>query len=148
MRSLVCIIFSLRTILLLSFLLFCLFTLVSPTDSYLSNLRTFTCEYQNNIREFHTRLNANLSEEWTLENDPFAIQFQPYEQISPIRMLADTDNVVLEKVMKVFSALCFETDDLERIVCPSVFSLLFKRTIIGKIENLPAHPDIRSAARP
>ena len=125
MKSLVYLLFFLHSILLFFIFFFCWLPLVSPTDSYLSNLRTFTCEYQNNIREFHTRLNANLSEEWTLENDPFAIQFQPYEQISPIRMLADTDNVVLEKVMKVFSALCFETDDLERIVCSLVFSLLF-----------------------
>ena len=94
-----------------------LLLLVSPSDNLLLNMKRFTCEYQNTTKDFLDRLNANLTEEWTLETDPFAIQFQPYEQISSIRMLSDTDNVALEKVIKVFSALCFETDDLERIVC-------------------------------
>lgn len=114
-------VFGILFLFLVSFSLFAsnLFPLeiVSPSDAYLANLKTFSTEYQNEIKEIHDRINASMCEDWTIESDPYAVDFQPYEQISTLRMLSETDNVVLEKIMKVFVDLCFETDDLERIVC-------------------------------
>ena len=121
-----------------------LFYIVTPTEAYISNLKMYTCQFQNQINDFHERLNANISPDWKLETDPFAINFQPYEQISALRMLADTDNEDIQKIMKVFSALCFEVDDLERIVCinrplsicSEIMYYYYYLLYIGQIKNV------------
>lgn len=101
---------------------------MTPSESYLLSLKNFTMEYQNKIKDLHDSINANLNSNWSLESDPFAIDCQPYDQLSTLRMLTDTDNEVFEKIMKVFVALCFEAEDLERIVwsfCYIFYDLIF-----------------------
>lgn len=72
----------------------------------------------------HDRMYSSACDDWTLETAPFTIDYQPFEQISTLKMLTDTDNLVFEKVMKVFVDLVFEVDDLERIAKRKVYPTL------------------------
>jgi hypothetical protein len=65
----------------------------------------------------YERINATAAENWNWERgEPFGFDYDPYEQISVLHMISDTDNDFFERVMKVFVDLVLEAEEVIKTV--------------------------------
>ncbi|KAJ4462623.1 putative WASH complex subunit 4 [Paratrimastix pyriformis] len=89
-------------------------TEVPPAEQYIDALKSFVTSHHEQVQNIHETLEAFASQHWDMTVDPLSLALTPYEQIPIMDIISDTDNDLLERVMKVFSALAFEIKELEK----------------------------------
>jgi WASH complex subunit 7 len=76
-------------------------------EKELRNYENFLKEYTEQLNGIEEALDDTLGEAWDFTLDPIGLQTTPYENAS-LKDLIRTDHKLLNKVVTVFSALCFE----------------------------------------
>ncbi|KAA6379640.1 MAG: putative WASH complex subunit 4 [Streblomastix strix] len=105
-----------------------------PDEVHLLKFRTFTNQFKHDIHNLHNILNSSASDDWDSVYFPFQLDLRPFEQYSVLRMITETENETLERIIKVFTDLAIETDMLEKTAKSKIYSILL---LYGQNQSMP-----------
>ncbi|CAI9722200.1 Hypothetical predicted protein [Octopus vulgaris] len=100
----------------------------------------FLEEYSTQLKDIEDALDDCIGDSWDATLDPISLQFLPYEQLSLLNLI-NTNNKILNKIIKVQASLCAEIQSLEHEAKTKFFNALL---FYGEGDVDSTHPECES----
>lgn len=98
-------------------------------DIHSQKLKMFMEEYDDQLREIRDAIDANLTDAWDCQKEPFTMDLEPCE-MTPISELAKTENKTFSQILEVFVGLCEEMN----VLINEVRSRMFHTGVIFRLK--------------